>query len=260
MPHKLLSQLACFVVGLAALVAAGGPGHAQGNDGVEPRSRSWSAPPSGAPRPPGHAIPPKSAKPNGTPPQAVPPGPSGKAKAAQRSAKKKAPALRTDTPAARAKVLANLYAHLATAEDEAQAIGIAEAIERIWLDSGSDTVSVLMERALKVANEKRLDLALKLLDTVITLKPDFVEGFNRRAYVYYLQDNVEGAMGDLRRVLALEPNHYKALDGLAQILREAGDKKSALKAYKQLQLIHPNWQGLAEQISDLEREIEGQRI
>ena len=69
------------------------------------------------------------------------------------------------------------------------------------------------------------ELALKLLDAVVELAPDYAEGWNRRAYVHYMQSDYERAMGDLRRVLALEPNHFKALDGLAQILREIGEKK-----------------------------------
>ena len=34
------------------------------------------------------------------------------------------------------------------------------------------------------------------------------------------------ALGDLRRALALDPNHFKSLDGLGQILREIGQKKA----------------------------------
>jgi tetratricopeptide (TPR) repeat protein len=165
-----------------------------------------------------------------------------------------------DTPAQRAKILENLYAHLATAEDAQSAAPIVEAIERIWLHSGSDTVSLLMERSLKAVAEKDPELALKLLDAVVDLAPDFAEGWNRRAYVYYMQSDFERALGDLRRVLALEPNHFKALDGLAQILREIGEKKAAIKAYEQLLQVHPNWAGAQQAIDDLTREIEGQGI
>jgi len=165
-----------------------------------------------------------------------------------------------DSPRKRAKKLQDLYAQLATALDNEAASKTAQAIERIWLTPGSDTVSVLMERAVNAANEKRLDLARKLLDTVVELAPDYAEGWNRRAYVHYLRNDVGLAMGDLRRVLALDPSHFKALDGLAQILKEMGDKKSAYAVYKKLIEVHPFWQPAEQAIQELGREVEGQGI
>jgi tetratricopeptide (TPR) repeat protein len=165
-----------------------------------------------------------------------------------------------ETPAERSKVLGNLYAHLATAADAQSAAPFVEAIERIWLHSGSETISVLMERSLKAMAASNPELALKLLDAVVELAPDYAEGWNRRAYVYYMQSDYERAMGDLRRVLALEPNHFKALDGLAQILREIGEKRAAVKAYQQLLQVHPNWAGAQQAIDDLTREVEGRGI
>jgi tetratricopeptide (TPR) repeat protein len=68
------------------------------------------------------------------------------------------------------------------------------------------------------------------------------------------------ALGDLRRALALDPNHFKALDGLGQILREIGQKKAALKAFKQLLEVHPYWSGAQQLVDELAREVEGQGI
>jgi tetratricopeptide (TPR) repeat protein len=117
-----------------------------------------------------------------------------------------------------------------------------------------------MERSIKAMNEKKVDLALKLLDDVVELAPDFTEGWNRRAYVYFVQNDIERALGDLRRTLALDPHHFKALDGLAQILREIGQKKAALKAFKELLEVHPYWSGAKQAVEELEREVEGQGI
>ena len=164
------------------------------------------------------------------------------------------------TPAEREKTLSDLYALLATAEDEESAKAIADAIERVWVHSGSATVDLLMERSIKAMNEKKVDLALKLLDNVVELAPDFTEGWNRRAYIHFVQNDIERALGDLRRTLALDPHHFKALDGLAQILREIGQKKAALKAFKELIDVHPYWSGAKQAIEELEREVDGQGI
>jgi len=164
------------------------------------------------------------------------------------------------TPAERAKVLSNLYAHLATAPNAPLANEIAQTIEGLWFLSYSDTVSVLMERAVKALSEKNNTLALQLLDAVVDLAPDFAEGWHRRAVVYYVNNDYTRAMGDLRRALALEPNNFKALDGLAQILREMGRDKQALEVYRQVLSIHPHWPGAADAIKELQRKVEGQGI
>jgi tetratricopeptide (TPR) repeat protein len=165
-----------------------------------------------------------------------------------------------DTPKKRAKLLRDLYALLATAQSEEEAGKAAHAIERLWLSPGSDTVSVLMERAVNAAGEKNFTLAIKLLDTIVELAPDYSEAWNRRAYVHYLQDDVGRALGDLRRVLALDPNHFKALDGLAQILKELGQKKAAYEVYKRLLEVHPYWKPAEQAIEELKRDVEGQGL
>lgn len=164
------------------------------------------------------------------------------------------------TPAEREKTLSDLYALLATADDEEAAKAITDAIERVWMHSGSATIDLLMQRAMKAMSDKNADLAMKLFDNVVELAPDFTEAWNRRAYVYFVQNNVERALGDLRRALALDPNHFKALDGLGQILREVGQKKGALKAFQQLLEVHPYWQGAKQAVEELEREVDGQGI
>lgn len=158
----------------------------------------------------------------------------------------------------RAVLLGDLYAYLATATDEAVARRTAAAIEQVWLTSGSDTVNLLMERAVRAASEKKPELALKLLDRAIVLAPDYPEVFSRRAVVHFAQGNLEQAVGDLRRVLALDPNHYKALEGLAQIFKEIGRKKAALEVYRRLLQVHPLMSGAKSALDELAREVEGQ--
>lgn len=160
----------------------------------------------------------------------------------------------------KSRLLSNLYAHLATAESEAHAKSVSQKIERLWLHSGSDTVGLLLQRANKALARKEADLAVKFLDYAVQIAPDYPEAFNRRAYVHYTQGNYQQAVGDLRRVLALDPNHYKALDGLAQIWRQTGNKKGALNVLKQLLDVHPHWAGAKQAVEELTREVDGQGI
>lgn len=160
----------------------------------------------------------------------------------------------------KSKALSDLYAQLQAAEDEAAAKKISDQIERIWAISGSDTVNLLIQRATKAAAEKKVELAQKLLDSAIELAPDYPEAFTQRAFFFFTQNNYEAAAGDLRRVLALDANHYKALEGLAQIWRETGNKKGAFRVIQQLIEVHPFAPGAKQVYEELKKEVDGQGI
>jgi tetratricopeptide (TPR) repeat protein len=214
--------------------------------------------PQQSPAPPNQPVGPKAATP-------AEPGSNGKAapQASGKPAPKGPPPIAVQqprTPAEREKALSDLYALLATSDDAPKAKSVSANIERLWLNSGSDTIAVLMDRAMLAQQAKNSTLALKLLDSVVDLAPDYAEGWNRRAYVHFAENNVERALGDLRRVLALDPNHFKALDGLAHILKDVGQKKAALAAVRKLLEVHPFWEGAETMQNELAREVEGQAL
>ena len=160
----------------------------------------------------------------------------------------------------RAVLREDLYALLATAADEKEAKRIAAQIERVWRTSGSDTVSVLMLRATRALKAKDEKLALSLLDSVVELAPDNAEAWNRRAFIHYSAKDFRAAVGDLRRALALDKNHFKALDGLASIFQQIGEDAKALKVYEQLRDIHPFWPGLDKTYEKLKGKVQGRGI
>jgi tetratricopeptide (TPR) repeat protein len=186
-------------------------------------------------------------------------GPNG-AQAPQGTPDKKDEGAGGQTLEEHTKLLDELYARLATAPDEATATQITSAIEQLWQHSGSATADLLVARASAAIESDRRDLAMKLLNAAVELQPDFAEAWNRRAYLFYLEDDYKRALGDIRRVLALEPNHYKALEGLANILRQLGEKKGALSALDSLLKVHPNASGAKQARDDLKLQVEGQGI
>jgi len=215
------------------------PGFTDPEDDAKPDDPSVDQYAPGAPLP-------KEAAPAPAKPDPAAPGPEKKKEA--------------EAPKDKEALLSELYAHLAKAPDEQQAAEISKTIEGLWLHSGSDTIGVLMRRGLQAMSDRRNDLALKMFDAVVELAPDYAEGWSRRAFAYFLQNDTEHAVGDLRRALALDPNHFKALDGLARILRDSGQKKSALSAYQQLLRINPYAPGAKEAEHELSVEVEGQGI
>jgi tetratricopeptide (TPR) repeat protein len=156
--------------------------------------------------------------------------------------------------------LDTLFAGLKIAPDEASAKAIEDRIWAMWLVSGSDTCTLLMSRVKDATDDKDLDLAIRLLDAVIALKPDYVEAWNRRATVYYLKQDYGHALADLRVVLAKEPRHFGALSGLGLILQDIGDDKHALEAYRKALEIDPHLENIPEVVKTLSEKVDGRPI
>lgn len=165
-----------------------------------------------------------------------------------------------ESPEQHTKLLDELYTRLATAPDEATANQIANAIEQLWQHSGSATADLLVARAVSAAEAENRELAMKLLNAAVELQPDFTEAWSRRAYLYYQENDYKRALGDLRRVLALDPRHFKALEGLGNLLQQLGEKKAALEAYNTVLKVHPHLPDARKARDDLSVEIEGQGI
>lgn len=153
-----------------------------------------------------------------------------------------------------------LFGALKVAPDEASAKAIEDRIWAIWIASGSDTCNLLMSRVRVATDDKDYDLAIKLLDSVIALKPDYVEAWNRRATVYYLKQDYAHAIADIGEVLAREPRHFGALSGLGIILQDLGDDKDALTAYRKALAIDPHLENIPDSVKTLREKVEGRDI
>jgi tetratricopeptide (TPR) repeat protein len=161
---------------------------------------------------------------------------------------------------ARREMLSNFYDQLQKAQSEESANRIILAIEKLWSQSGSDTVDLLMERAGLATKARNYKLAAAILSALTEIEPRFAEGWNQLATIYFLEDNYIEAMQQLRRVLAIDPRHFKAIEGLGIILRETGNKKAALEVTRRALAINPYLKSAKQAAEELEREVEGQGI
>ena len=155
--------------------------------------------------------------------------------------------------------LDNLFLRLKKERSTEQARAIANEIRDVFTVSGSATVDFLMESSARAMNDKRYGAALDFLDQVTLLKPDYVEGWNRRATLHYLLGNYPKAMSDSARVLALEPRHLGALAGVAGILQETGHDSQALEAWENYLSYYPADREAQEQMFELMNKLAGQK-
>jgi tetratricopeptide (TPR) repeat protein len=153
-----------------------------------------------------------------------------------------------------------LFGALKAAPDDSSAKAVEDRIWALWTSAGNDTTGLLMSRAKKAIDDNNYDLALKLLDAVIEIKPEYTEAWNRRATVYFLKKDYANSLADLGKVLTREPRHFGALSGLGLIMQDIGDDKRALDAYRKAVEVYPRLKGVSDKIKSLVEKVEGRDI
>jgi tetratricopeptide (TPR) repeat protein len=153
-----------------------------------------------------------------------------------------------------------LFGALKVAPDDITAKAIEGRIWAMWAATRSDTTTLLMSRAQTAVEQHDADLALKLLDAVIKIRPAYVDAWNRRATIFYLKKDYGRALADLREVLRREPRHFGALSGLGLIMQDLGDDKQALEVYRRALAVYPRLERIPEVVKELQQKVEGRDI
>jgi tetratricopeptide (TPR) repeat protein len=160
----------------------------------------------------------------------------------------------------RTKNLDFLFEALKAAPDADAAKLVEGRIWSIWLASGSDTADLLMSRVKTATDAKDSKLAIRLLDAVIELKPDYIEAWNRRATLHFANKDYSKSLADIRQVLAREPRHFGALTGLGVIMQEFNEDKFALEAFRRALAVNPHLQKVPDFVKSLIEKVEGRDI
>ena len=153
-----------------------------------------------------------------------------------------------------------LFGALKAAPDEVSAKHVEARIWALWMQTPSDTAALLMVRAKAAMDVQQMDVALKLLDAVVKLRPDYVEAWNRRATLYYLKNDYAHSLQDIEQVLVREPRHFGALAGLGMIMQDLGDEKRALDAFRKALAVNPHLDKVPELVRTLSEKVEGRDI
>jgi len=153
-----------------------------------------------------------------------------------------------------------LFGALKVAPDDVTAKAIEERIWALWVVSRSDTTNLLMNRVKTAIEAKDADLAIKLLDAIVKIKPDYLEAWNRRATLYYMKKDYGHSLHDIREVLKREPRHFGALAGLGLIMQDIGDDKQALEVYRRALAVYPRLQRIPDVVKTLQEKVEGRDI
>ena len=136
--------------------------------------------------------------------------------------------------------LEGLFEDLYIVDDITLQNKIVGEIWKEWMKIDDPEIEKIMNSIPYFFQTQKYDEAIKALDYVIEINPNYSEGYNKRATFYFMMGEYEKSMQDIETTLLLEPRHFGALDGMSRILIFFGKFNQALQVYDEMKKIMPN--------------------
>jgi tetratricopeptide (TPR) repeat protein len=134
-----------------------------------------------------------------------------------------------------------------------------QALWRIWARSGDPEVDRLYQTGIEQMNAGNLQQSIITFTRVVELKPDFAEGWNKRATLYFLVGDLRKSLADCDEVMKRNPYHFGALSGYALIYARLEYYERALDYSRRALEVNPNMAGVRQNIDLLQRLLEERR-
>ena len=136
--------------------------------------------------------------------------------------------------------LSELFDKLFLSTNNMEASRLLFNIWDIWSIADKQETQIIFDEANQFMDVGELDNAIELLTKVVKQSPEFAEGWNKRATVYFLKGELNKSISDIEKTLNLEPRHFGALDGLAEIYLMQDDLVGAAVIYRRILEIIPS--------------------
>ena len=133
----------------------------------------------------------------------------------------------------------DLLAELAQSQSAADAQRLSQEIWQVWLTAPDEAAQEVLDAAMTRREAYDFRGAIEILNRLITHYPDYAEGWNQRATMYYLVGDFEASLKDVDETLAREPRHFGALAGKSVILFNQGKVGLAQIAVRDALQYHP---------------------
>jgi tetratricopeptide (TPR) repeat protein len=122
---------------------------------------------------------------------------------------------------------------------------------QVWSRSGDPTIDRLFATGLEQMNARLGEQAVETFSEIIRRKPDFAEGWNKRATVYYLLGEYQKSLADCDEVMKRNPYHFGALSGYGMIYMQLDQPAIALEYFERALRVNPNLESTRQTIEIL---------
>jgi tetratricopeptide (TPR) repeat protein len=126
------------------------------------------------------------------------------------------------------------------------------ALWLVWARSGDSAVDELLLRGIDEMEAGELTDAVAIFTEVIQKKPEFAEGWNRRATALHLAGDYRASLADCDEALKRNPRHFGALSGAGLNHLQLGDPEAALVWFRRALEVNPNMTAVEMEIQRLQ--------
>ena len=150
---------------------------------------------------------------------------------------------------------ADLPAMMKTLRDPDEVVrALAESsIWQVWSRSGDAKVDALFAVGVEQMSSGDARGAIETFTKIIQARPDFAEGWNKRATIYFLTGEYEKSLKDCDEVVQRNPQHWGVLSGYGQIYVRLGQPEQALVYFQRALQVNPNLKQVEAMIEDLKQ-------
>ena len=140
-------------------------------------------------------------------------------------------------------------------QDEDVRAGAESSLWQVWSRSGDPEIDVLFQLGVEQLSRGDANAAIATFTTIIQKKPDFAEGWNKRATIYFLVGEYDKSLKDCDEVVKRNPQHWGVLAGYGQIYLALGKPESALDYFQRALTVNPNLTRVRAAVEELKRAI-----
>jgi len=132
-----------------------------------------------------------------------------------------------------------LFDALKAAPSPEEAAATESRIWAIWLEANDPGIDTLMAEGSAAMTAQQFGTAMEKFNAIVAQRPDFAEGWNKRATLYYLMGDYQHSLADIDHTLELEPRHIGALSGLGLVNIQMDREEAAADAFERVLNIDP---------------------
>jgi len=125
------------------------------------------------------------------------------------------------------------------------------AMWQVWSRSGDPAIDRLFARGLEQMQARQGEEAVETFGEIIRRRPEFAEGWNKRATVYYLLGEYKKSLADCDEVMKRNPYHFGALSGYGMIYMQLDQPAQALEYFERALRVNPNLESTRQTIEIL---------